>query len=155
MCLGEGPDKGRGKQSERKAHKRNTNPARNGAQGDVADATGERCGKAGEFRHGEPQKRTAGRGETILADAASKRVEGDGPNRLEVPFAPLGERILGCDRAREIGRIWEAEPRLGRVVNGVPDWSHRIKCLGNAVVPQIPELLGRAYLESIEWGQAA
>jgi site-specific DNA-cytosine methylase len=39
---------------------------------------------------------------------------------------------------------------LGRVAHGVPDRSHRLKALGNAVVPQIPELLGRAYLESIE-----
>jgi hypothetical protein len=32
---------------------------------------------------------------------------------------------------------------------------HRIAALGNAVVPQIPELLGNAYLESINWRDAA
>jgi DNA (cytosine-5)-methyltransferase 1 len=41
---------------------------------------------------------------------------------------------------------WSVEPNVGRVANGVPDWSHRLKALGNAVVPQIPELLGRAVL---------
>jgi DNA (cytosine-5)-methyltransferase 1 len=30
---------------------------------------------------------------------------------------------------------WEIEPSLGRVVNGLPDRTHRIKALGNAVVP--------------------
>ena len=41
---------------------------------------------------------------------------------------------------------WGAEPELGRVANGIPDRSHRLKGLGNAVVPQIPELIGRAIL---------
>ena len=43
---------------------------------------------------------------------------------------------------------WEVEPSVGRVANGVPDWSHRLKGLGNAVVPQIPEMLGRAVLSA-------
>jgi DNA (cytosine-5)-methyltransferase 1 len=33
-----------------------------------------------------------------------------------------------------------------RVVHGIPDWAHRVARLGNAVVPQIPELIGRAIL---------
>lgn len=47
---------------------------------------------------------------------------------------------------------WESEPAICRVVDGVSDRSHRLKGLGNAVVPQIPELLGNAYLEAIGWG---
>lgn len=43
---------------------------------------------------------------------------------------------------------WESEPSVGRVANGIPDRSHRLKGLGNAVVPQIPELIGRAILEA-------
>ena len=42
--------------------------------------------------------------------------------------------------------IWDVEPNVGRVANGVPARSHRLKCLGNAVVPQIPELIGRAIM---------
>ena len=42
---------------------------------------------------------------------------------------------------------WEAEPAVGRVANGLPGQSHRLKQLGNAVVPQIPELIGRAIME--------
>ena len=41
---------------------------------------------------------------------------------------------------------WIAEPDVGRVAHGIPDRSHRLKCLGNAVVPPIPELIGRAIL---------
>ena len=40
--------------------------------------------------------------------------------------------------------FWRTEPNVGRVANGIPSRSHRLKCLGNAVVPPIPELIGRA-----------
>jgi DNA (cytosine-5)-methyltransferase 1 len=48
-----------------------------------------------------------------------------------------------------IGRQWEIEPDVGRVADGVPSRSHRLAALGNAVVPQIPELIGRAILASM------
>jgi DNA (cytosine-5)-methyltransferase 1 len=43
-------------------------------------------------------------------------------------------------------RQWSVEPDVGRVANGVPSRVDRLKGLGNAVVPQIPELIGRAIL---------
>jgi DNA (cytosine-5)-methyltransferase 1 len=42
---------------------------------------------------------------------------------------------------------WPVEPNVGRVADGVPARSHRIKALGNAVVPQIPEAIGRVILK--------
>ena len=33
--------------------------------------------------------------------------------------------------------IWLAEPNVGRVANGIPNSSHRLKGLGNAIVPQV------------------
>ena len=42
---------------------------------------------------------------------------------------------------------WETEPDVGRVVDGIPARLDRLKALGNAVVPQIPELIGRAIYE--------
>lgn len=47
------------------------------------------------------------------------------------------------------GRIeWPAEPGVGRVVHGVSDRVDRCGALGNAVVPAIPELIGKAILEA-------
>jgi len=43
--------------------------------------------------------------------------------------------------------IWHTEPAVGRVANGIPKRVDRLKGLGNAVVPQIPELIGRAILD--------
>jgi DNA (cytosine-5)-methyltransferase 1 len=44
------------------------------------------------------------------------------------------------------GGWWSVEPDVGRVAHGVPNRAHRLRALGNAVVPQIPELIGRAIL---------
>jgi DNA (cytosine-5)-methyltransferase 1 len=41
-------------------------------------------------------------------------------------------------------RWWKTEPNVGRVAHGVSGRVDRLKQLGNAVVPQIPELIGRA-----------
>lgn len=46
----------------------------------------------------------------------------------------------------KVGWQWEPEPNVVRVVHGLPKRMDRIKSLGNAVVPQIPELIGRAIL---------
>ena len=46
---------------------------------------------------------------------------------------------------------WSTEPDVGRVANGVPRRSHRLKQLGNAVVPQVVEQIGKA-IWSIEYG---
>ena len=39
---------------------------------------------------------------------------------------------------------WEFEPSVGRVANGVPGRVYRLKALGNSIVPQIAEEIGRA-----------
>jgi len=51
-------------------------------------------------------------------------------------------------RSNYSGSTWLPEPNVGRVAHGVPARVDRLKSLGNAVVPQIPEIIGRAILES-------
>lgn len=46
------------------------------------------------------------------------------------------------------GSWWEVEPEVGRVADGVPDRMARLKALGNAVVPQCAEVIGRMLLET-------
>ncbi len=87
----------------------------------------------------------------ICADVADTSGEGlqrgqtarnYGDNREE----PRDQLIAGFSGIQ--GSNWETEPDVGRVAHGVPSRSHRLKCLGNAVVPPIPELIGRAILEA-------
>ncbi|GIE84588.1 hypothetical protein Are01nite_10680 [Actinoplanes regularis] len=52
--------------------------------------------------------------------------------------------IEGADRrGRTGGDPWTAEPDVGRVAHGVPARVDRLRGLGNAVVPQLGELVGR------------
>jgi DNA (cytosine-5)-methyltransferase 1 len=44
---------------------------------------------------------------------------------------------------------WAVEPDVGRVAHGVPSRVDRLRCLGNAVVPQVAEVIGRAILAAI------
>ena len=65
-----------------------------------------------------------------------------------------GDTRISINLSNEIRRArrkpgmegWSIEPNVGRVANGVPNRAHRLKQLGNAVVPQIPEAIGRAIL---------
>lgn len=67
--------------------------------------------------------------------------EAGNPSRL---WSHLNEQLARC---RESDRTWAVEPAVGRVANGIPNRSHRIKQLGNAVVPKIPEIIGKAIME--------
>ena len=42
-----------------------------------------------------------------------------------------------------IGSWWATEPNMGRVANGIPKRVDRLRGLGNAVVPQVAEVIGR------------
>lgn len=65
-------------------------------------------------------------------------------------FGGVGERRKQLfERCAHMPRAaWQLEPAVGRVANGVSNRVDRLKGLGNAVVPQIPELIGRAILDA-------
>lgn len=77
------------------------------------------------------------------------------PMRLGTQVSPEGklaaEQMLGGEgqtwRAASYAVCWATEPRVGGMAYGVPGRVDRLKQLGNAVVPQIPELIGRAIME--------
>ena len=84
-----------------------------------------------------------------VADSQRQRLEGHtrhgvGGAEWEEPDGPVSASSI-FHRANFTGQ-WDAEPNVGRVANGVPKRVDRLKQLGNAVVPQIPELIGRAIM---------
>ena len=112
----------------------------------LANTTGKRRGKARGLRPDQSAQRPSRSGEDV---AESGNVNGEGiiasvsdTKEREVP----GERSPGS--RRHGNGWWAVEPDVGRVANGVPNRAHRLRALGNAVVPQIPELIGRAILAS-------
>jgi DNA (cytosine-5)-methyltransferase 1 len=51
-------------------------------------------------------------------------------------------------RSNEGRTQWAVEPQVGRVANGVPCRVDRLRCLGNAVVPQVAEYIGKLLKET-------
>lgn len=50
-------------------------------------------------------------------------------------------------KTNDFGKWWEVEPSVGRVANGVSNRVDRLKGLGNAIVPQVAELVGTLVVE--------
>ena len=61
-------------------------------------------------------------------------------------------KVFERDRARSAyggWEWWETEPDVGRVAHGIPSRVDRLRGLGNAVVPQVAEYVGRLILASL------
>ena len=54
----------------------------------------------------------------------------------ETEAEPVPQQAVRTGRSFSVGQDWPAEPGVGRVAHGVPARVDRLKCLGNAVVPQ-------------------
>jgi len=84
----------------------------------------------------------AGLSRAAMADAES--------DRRDQGHANAGRRRCGGRPEQGSGpwsgSWWLVEPDVGRVAHGVPARVDRLHGLGNAVVPQIPEILGRAII---------
>ncbi len=117
----------------------------------IANAEGDRAGKPENFNS---QKRIQG-GNKTQPDLCGQNVshpqgfgmEGGRADRKQEPPVPTGQTISGRNGAGIGGGYWEIEPGMGRVADGVPNRVDRLKQLGNAVVPQIVEVIGNAIME--------
>jgi hypothetical protein len=102
----------------------------------VAGIIGRRKGNGGAAK-----RDALGRVTKDVADAERRRLQGglsNAPGRQQSSLPRIGRHCGGS----EFGAPWWAEPDVGRVAYGVPDGMDRIEGLGNAVVPQIPEIIG-------------
>ena len=61
-----------------------------------------------------------------------------------------GDARWGQSQELADGRCWAAEPDVGRVAHGIPARVDRLKCLGNAVVPQQAYPIFRALMEEMD-----
>jgi DNA (cytosine-5)-methyltransferase 1 len=139
---------------------------------------GERCRKARQFRCGKSKERTfssskamansrcklresrASERSTSNAQAErcstandDQRCSKDVSNtNIEDAQGQRQEPIGIESQQRNISREswWSVEPDVGRVAYGVPARVDRLRGLGNAVVPQVAELVGRMVVERLE-----
>ena len=90
------------------------------------------------------------------ADQNSKDVANADKTRLQRRPNPANTQKIRKRRDQHTQRCfdnsgwnaWPAEPELDRMAYGIPNRVDRIKALGNAVIPQIPEILGKAILSA-------
>jgi len=74
-----------------------------------------------------------------VSNPKSLRVQGLWASWEQEPHAHEGQEVSVCDSQGRGQTIWDAEPNVGRVANGIPKRVDRIKGLGNAIVPQIAQ----------------
>jgi len=85
-----------------------------------------------------------------LADTNGEGLEGFGQSSRQ-----LSKTFFATDSSEERQRTmdqgwWSVEPNVGRVAHGVSGRVHRLKGLGNSIVPQIVEEIGKAIIKAAE-----
>ena len=145
---------------------------------DVADTDGRTmrhdCGDERKTTRKEHTSRGTGTDpERAMADAACERIQRHAAICAAKPAERSGQmqsdaesgngadvcntvcgRCTGDTRREQLqefadGRCWAAEPDVGRVAHGIPARVDRLKCLGNAVVPQQAYPIFKALMDDI------
>lgn len=145
---------------------------------DVADTDGRTmrhdCGDERKTTRKEHASRGTGTDpERAMADAACERIQrhaafcaakpaersgqmqSDAESGNEAVYDTMcsgcaGDARWGQSQELADGRCWAAEPDVGRVAHGIPARVDRLKCLGNAVVPQQAYPIFKALMEELD-----
>ena len=124
----------------------------------VADTNMQRCKQPSQARN-DGKDRPKSNDKQFRGCCTTHRSNQNSPNTNSIIRQAQYERkVLGeqskeeqteglADAYLSADKQWEAEPSVGRLANGIPNRVDRLKQLGNAVVPQIPEIIGNAILE--------
>jgi DNA (cytosine-5)-methyltransferase 1 len=116
-------------------------------------AGGKESGLGRKLKHREKEGFGAEKGDRLAN--CGENVSGTDSQRPQRRTDTRGSKGCGKKRDKQPAGLykfnqweqWSVEPGLGRVANGVSRRVDRLKSLGNAVVPQIPEIIGYAILE--------
>ena len=93
-------------------------------------------GKAGTSQCGED-----------VADTNGDRAKWNQPTKAAADSRSVTCRI--CSKRIERNGYFATEPDVGRVAHGVPARVDRLRGLGNAVVPQVAEWIGRRIVDTL------
>ena len=107
------------------------------------------CGQRGNLRAGSVANArgfAATKANESLGNSDSSLLEGLRQTGNEIAPARCQERKFE-GAGHHVAEWWATEPEVGRVAHGVPSRVDRLRGLGNAVVPQIVELIGRRIIE--------
>lgn len=133
--------------NEAQSQSNTTNDTRIQTNSAMANSASE-CGNGRQRRNGatqfdkkrlQQQIRTSGANVANTKGSAGRDAQ---PYNLQTLFKQTTKLGESDSATRTIGNWWEVEPDVGRVAHGVPDRVDRLKGLGNAIVPQVAELVG-------------
>lgn len=116
---------------------------------DVADTDGE--GLQGGEQHG------ASAASEDTRERPSRPPVGERRETIRNTLCGGRDRIARRRQRQELadGRCWAVEPDVGRVAHGIPARVDRLKCLGNAVVPQQAYPIFKALAEELQRGKSS
>jgi len=81
-----------------------------------------------------------------VANTNSERLQG--AEQYEAHTGKTKTQFSTTQSSKAAGNYWEFEPNVGRVAHGVSGRVHRLKGLGNSIVPQIAEEIGYALIRA-------
>ena len=94
----------------------------------------------------DKHQRSSSPSEVNVANPTSKGLERQFGSKLQ----GTRERFTHGSQTINGKGWWQSEPNVGRVANGVSGRVHRLKALGNSIVPQIVEEIGYAIIKAAE-----
>ena len=121
--------------SRRECRKEGAKDAGQSEKGTDCSSCADNAERSSSVADADPSRR----GRTYFANAHNGRVLQAGGSARAV-FGPSGSWLSS--------RTWHTEPEVGRVADGIPSRVDRLRCLGNAVVPQVAEWIGRRIMEA-------
>jgi DNA-cytosine methyltransferase len=104
-------------------------------------------------REGNSSRRRKGKseGSSAVADAVEGDAQARRERQREVREGHQEEGIPGDASGSSENtweRWWTVEPDVGRVAHGIPDRVHRLKALGNSLIPPLPFYIGQSILKT-------
>jgi len=108
-----------------------------------------------ETRYSDQEERSEGSRATQLDGSCGDvaNANGERSQRTKQSETHRGETETQLSTTQSIkteGNHWEFEPDVGRVAYGVPGRVHRLKALGNSIVPKIVEEIGYALIKGMK-----
>ena len=112
----------------------------------------ERSGIPSGIHTGDPNANSASSGrreEKDVADSSSLRQSGSGMYGRPFDSTESSNREAGNVKSsgQRKKNHWHSEPSVGRVADGVPKRMDRLRCLGNAIVPQVSQVVAERLLQ--------
>lgn len=91
-----------------------------------------------------PKLPSAAQSNSKLADSNDQQCEGCEQETLRGKSRLSRKSGRSCENQRT---QWATEPSVGRVADGVPKRMDRLRCLGNAIVPQVAKVVAERLLQ--------